>query len=67
MKLASKHTELFPAENDNAPRSTSPFSFFSAFFEAPPGRIDPTAAELDRYADHERGADLCDVDPLGFL
>jgi hypothetical protein len=65
--LANFAVSNVDAENDNRPNGASPFGFFSAFFEAPPGRIDPTAAELDRYADHERGSDPCDVAAEGWV
>jgi hypothetical protein len=62
------NAESFPAENDNRPNGATPFGFFSAFFDAPPGRIDPTAAEMDRVADHElTDADLCDLSPEAFV
>ncbi len=42
------------------------FGLYSPEVDHMPGRIDPTAWDLET-PDHEHGADLCDIDPLGYV
>jgi hypothetical protein len=55
-----------PEEAHRARQFGASEDFFGAFYGAEKGRIDPTAWPFVT-ADHERGADLCDVAPIGYV